>query len=315
MSESLRKALRLFDLLHGPDFKSAPELATELQVKPRTIQGYVQVFREFDWPVESSHAKGYRVTNNGLSMSLTERELVIVAVLLAHGGSLIPTVDFERLTQKLNELLTPLAQSRIDQLQSKLSAEAASPLKDLEALTAIGRCLADPHLQMVMDYKKSDDALPERRQAVPLTLRHQDGWYYVDVFDLQKLANRSFRLDRIQRIQILRQDKPIPRPSARLEDTHKWDFGQDEPIEVSLEATPRLGAWLQERPIHRSQIVTESGDRWRISYRVKRLDAFVDWFLGLRGARAVGPTLFLAKVKERAALLANPEGTFHLEWG
>ena len=314
MSESLRKALRLFDLLHGQDFKSAPELAAELQVKPRTIQGYVQVFREFDWPVDSSHAKGYRVINNGLSVSLTERELMIVAVLLAQGGSLIATADFERLIQKLSDLLTPSAQSKIGQLQRKLSAASGSPLKDLETLTAIGRCLADPHLQMVMDYKKYASAASERRQAVPLTLRHQDGWYYVDVFDLEKSASRSFRLDRIQRIQILRQDKPIPRPTDRLEDTHKWDFGQGEPIKVSMEATPRLGAWLRERPVHYRQAITESADRWRISYEVKRLDAFVDWFMGLRGARAVGPTLFLAKVKERAALLANPEGTFDLEW-
>ena len=34
MSESLRKALRLFDLLHGQDFKSAPELAAELAPAP-----------------------------------------------------------------------------------------------------------------------------------------------------------------------------------------------------------------------------------------------------------------------------------------
>lgn len=313
MSESLRKALHLFDALHGSDFKSARQLAEEIGTRPRTVQGYIGVFRDFDWPIESSHAKGYRVSGVGLGTQLTERELVLLAVLLAQGSSLLPSEDFEKLTYKLTELLTPSAQSKLEEIQGKLSVDGNS-LRDLEVLTAVGRCFSDDRLQMVMDYKKTVDSDPVRRNVVPLRLRHQDGWYYVDVYDLDKQGTRSFRLDRFQKVQLLRQNHPIPRPAGGVEETHKWDFGDDDEQAVAIEVTPKLGAWLKEKPVHRSQVIQERDKTWVLTFKVKRLDMFVDWFMGLRGARVLDPPRLTEMVKERARSLIEDAGTLNIHW-
>ena len=312
MSNSLRKALEVFDLLQDHEFKAAPHIAKEVGVASRTVQAYIRLFREFDWPIESSHAKGYRLANLGVAARLTERELLLLAVLLAQGSSLVPQTDFEKLSHKITELLTPSAQARIGELKVKLSADG-NALRDLEVLTAVGRCLSDPHLQLVMDYKKAAEAETVRRNVVPLTLRYQDGWYYVDVFDLDKRGTRSFRLDRFQRVQLLRQERPIPRPGGGVSETHKWDFGEGEPMEIMIEVTPKLGAWLEEKPAHHSQVLRAGTEVWEVRYSVKRLDMFVDWFMSLRGARAVTPSELLREIRTRATALLKAS-TLEVDW-
>ena len=193
--KSIRKALSLFDALDAERFQSSKVLGLAVGVRDRTVQDYLDLFKEFDWPVESSHAKGHRLSELVASARLTEKELFLFAILLTQGGSTLPSGEFETLSTKLTRLLSKASRSQVASFHEKVESESL-PYQDFETLAAAGRCLADPHFQIVMDYQKGPDEPVERRNILPLALKHKQGYFYVDSFDLDKKGFRSYRLDR-----------------------------------------------------------------------------------------------------------------------
>lgn len=312
--KSLHKALTVFELLQGEELRTKQELADAVGVEPRTVKSYIETFREFGWPIESEHAKGFRLPVSAVAGKFTEEELLLFAILLAQGASVLPGAEFERLSAKLFALLPDSSTGRVRGLNTRIEGEACRA-QEMAVLAAVGRCLADPHLQLVADYKKNDEDEVRRRQLLPVKLRYQDGCCYLDCFDLEKRGERSFRLDRFVSVQLLRQSEPIRRPIQEVEATHKWDFGHDEPVAVRLEVSERLWRWLKEKPEHGSQVLSECDGSHFAGFEVRRLDFFVDWVMGLRGARALAPMELVEAVRERALALLDSEGTLGMEWG
>jgi predicted DNA-binding transcriptional regulator YafY len=310
--QSLNKALTLFDTLQAREFISGSELAAALETDRRTVQAYVATLKKFDWPIESSR-KGYRLSELGASARLNERELLFLAILLAQGTSVLPAHELKTLSSKITSLLSRRAQSQVQELNDRVSA-VPTTANDIDVLVAVGRCLSDPNLQLVVDYQKTRDSPVERRNILPLKLRYQDESCYVDSWDLDKKGSRSYRLDRFVRVQMLRQDAPIPRPPKSVTETHKWDFGSDEPLTVTLHLAPRLASWLKENPEHHSQDIQATNGSTLVHYTIKRLDLFVDWFMSLRGAQAIAPPELVQMAKERAQTIAESGGTLGLEW-
>ncbi len=91
--QSLRKALSLFDLLIGDEFQSKAKLAETLEIAPRTVKGYIDVFEEFAWPIERSR-KGFKLSESGAATRFTGDDLLLLAILLAHGASTLPSKEF-----------------------------------------------------------------------------------------------------------------------------------------------------------------------------------------------------------------------------
>lgn len=311
--QSLRKALNLFDLLVGDDFQSKATLASSLGIEPRTVKGYIDVLEEFGWPIERS-GKGFRLSDVGAAARFTEADLLLVAILLAQGSSTLPAAEFERLSTKLVSLLPQPSVTKVRELHDKVE-QIGGRSGEIHVLTCIGRCLSDPHYQLVADYQKSDDEQPQRRQLLPLKLRYQKESWYIDCHDLEKNGFRSFRVDRFLSVQLLRQDQPIPHPDPACGSSHKWDFGHEEPVEVTIEATERLAKWLEQNPEHDSQQILSQDGSWLISYRVRKLEFFVDWVLGLRGAKPVHPPALLETVEARCRAFLETGGTLGVEWG
>ncbi len=52
-------------------------------------------------------------------------------------------------------------------------------------------------------YQKSSDAAPSVRRAAPQGLRHEDGLWYLDALDLDRVQTRTFRLDRMSDVSLL----------------------------------------------------------------------------------------------------------------
>lgn len=311
--QSLRKALSLFDLLIGDEFQSKAKLAETLEIAPRTVKGYIDVFEEFAWPIERSR-KGFKLSESGAAAGFTEDDLLLLAILLAHGSSTLPSKEFERISKKLVGLLPEPSVSKVKKLNDKVE-QIGGRSGEIEILASVGRCLFDPHYQLVADYRKTEENEPQRRQLLPVKIRYQNGCCYIDCYDLEKGKERSFRLDRFVRAQLLKHESPLSCPAEQDASTHKWDFGAGEEIEVTIELSERLARWLQESPIHPSQNIVRIEDTWLATYKVRRLDFFVDWVMSLRGVKPLQPPPLIEAVQDRCRAFQETGGTLEVEWG
>lgn len=311
-AQSLRKALTIYDLLDSEEPQTAMQLGSPVGVKPRAVREYIAAFRDFGWPIESLHAKGYRRETESLNLSLSEGDLFLLAILLAEAGSALPTEQAARLSRKLVTALRSDSRARVEALRQRVeSPPSKSPgLQDFETVSAVGRCLSDPRCSLTIWYQKFDEPEAHKREIVPLKFRHQDGWFYVDSWDLQKREQRNFRIDRITRCAVLQHPNSVPRPDGGTGQTHKWDFGDSAPVLVTLELSPELSAWLKENPQHPSQELEGN----RVRYSVRRLDLLTDWVMGLRGARVIEPDEVRTMVRDRAKALFEEGGTLEISW-
>lgn len=227
---------------------------------------------------------------------------------------MLPALEFERLSKKLLGLLPENSLSKVQKLNNNVENIGART-SEIEVLTCIGRCLSDPHYQISADYQKNAEEQPQRRQLLPFKLRYQGNCCYVDCHDLEKSVDRSFRVDRFVSVSLLRQESPIPRPTTKIDSTHKWDFGDGPEIQVGLQISERLARWLMDKPEHPSQQLCRQDEDWQVTYTVRRLDFFVDWVLSLRGARPLAPASLIAAVQERCRSFLETGGTLEVEWG
>lgn len=311
--QSLRRALEVFELLQGDEYVTKRQLADSVGVEARTVKDYLDVFCSYDWPIERKHARGFRLASHAAIQKFSEEELLYLAILMAQGAATLPGEKFEKLSRKLLNMLPPSSLEKVETLHRQVEKTGAA-VHPVEVLSAIGKCLADPCLQIVADYQKTDDEETQRREVVPIKLRFESDFCYVDVYDLQKKGHRSFRLDRFKRVSLLRQSEPISRPSE-VKKAHKWDFGENKPIVVRIETTERLHNWLRENPAHSSQRLAQQNGTYQAEYTVRRLSFFVDWVVSLRGARAMEPAELTEAVRSRCRALLETGGTMNVEWG
>lgn len=311
--QSLRKALTLFDLLVGDEFQTKAALGTFLGLDPRTVKGYIDVLEEFGWPVERSR-RGFRLSPTGAAARFSEDDLLLLAILLAHGAATLPPAEFERLSRKLESLLPETSVSKVREFHDKVEHSGGrSP--EIQVLAQIGRCLSDARCQIVADYQKTDGGEPQRRILLPIKLRYQHDCCYVDCHDLEKGSERSFRLDRFVKIQIVKQDIPLSKPESKGVSTHKWDFGDAEVISVSLQVTDRLARWLRQNPEHPSQDLEQHDCGWIVTYQVRHMGFLLDWVMSLRGAKALSPPELVNAVQARCSAVLQTGGTLEVEWG
>lgn len=312
---SLEKGLEFFDSLSPDRWQSSETLGKQLGVNGRTIKSYARTLKAFGWPVQSKIGRGYgyRLDPSAEhSLRLTSRDLFALAVLLAQSSSTLPEVEAKKLKSKLKALLPKQTSDDITELEELIAVQGFAP-KDWDLVEHIGTCLCDRRYCLVLDYRPRQGA-PSRRRALPIQIRPQPGAWYVDLFDLDKQAHRSFRFDRIERAMLHRQERPHAEPPVQKFETHKWDFGNDEPRAVTLEVTSSLAAWLEENPEHPSQRLSAQLARHFVTFTVRRLDLFADWTLSLRGARVEGPPELQALIHRRAQNWLRPCGSLDVEW-
>jgi predicted DNA-binding transcriptional regulator YafY len=312
---SLGKGLWFYDLLDPDRWQSSRELGQSIGVDSRTIKSYARTFMAYGWPVKGRNGKGrgYKLDSPALhGIRLSSRDLFSLAILLAQGSSSLPRVEAERLKSKLKALLPKQTSDDLTELEELVAVQGFAP-KDWDLVEHVGVCLRDRHYSLFLDYQPPN-APSSRRHALPVQIRPQKGIWYLDVFDLEKQVSRSFRFDRILGASLHRQDRPYAEPPGQDFQTHKWDFGNEEPKTVTLEVTNSLAAWLKENPEHPSQQLSNQEQRNLVTYTVRRLDLFADWTLSLRGARVEGPMELQALIHRRARDWLGPRGSMDVEW-
>ncbi|RZU63665.1 helix-turn-helix transcriptional regulator [Zhihengliuella halotolerans] len=209
MAETLRRVLRLLNLLQSRPVWTGTELAAELGVTTRSVRRDVQRLRDLGYPVsaEQGVGGGYLLAAGRAlpPLLLDDDEAIAVAVglRLATGGSVGGVGEAAvRAMAKLDQVLPSRLRGSVDAVvQSTVSLDGSRDVAETvsaETLVDVARAIRTPE-RIVFAYAKAYGAesdLAERR-AEPYRLVSAGRRWYLMAYDVDREDWRTFRLDRM----------------------------------------------------------------------------------------------------------------------
>ena len=204
MLETSARLLRLLSLLQSRRDWTGGELATRLEVTPRTVRNDVDRLRRLGYPVEARPgvAGGYRLGAGGTlpPLLLEDDEAVAVAIGLrtAASGSIAGIEETSvRALAKLEQVLPSRLRHRVGAFQSStLAMPSRGPQVDPDVLTLIAGACRDRE-RLRFDYRAHSGAAT-RREVEPYRLVNDRRRWYLVAWDVDRDDWRTFRVDRIQ---------------------------------------------------------------------------------------------------------------------
>ncbi|MGY0499026.1 helix-turn-helix transcriptional regulator [Nocardia sp. FBN12] len=202
MAETSARLLRLLSMLQTHRAWSGAELATRLDVTPRTVRRDIDRLRGLGYPVQALQGTaGYRL-GAGASMPpllLDDEEAVAVAVGLrtTSGGTVTGIEDASlRALAKLEQVLPSRLRHRLTTLQQSMVRVAAdSPRVSSETLLTIAETCRR-HERLRFDYTDHAGRV-SRRDVEPDSLVNLSRHWYLVGWDVDRADWRSFRIDRL----------------------------------------------------------------------------------------------------------------------
>jgi predicted DNA-binding transcriptional regulator YafY len=199
------RTLRLLSLLQSQRYWPGAELADRLEVSVRTLRRDVDRLRELGYPVAGARGVdgGYQLAAGASlpPLALDDEEAVALAVgLQAATASAVATMAEPslRALAKVIQVMPVRLRRRVDALRAMTVTASWAPVLDgpdpSMLLAAAQACRAGEGL--ALGYTAADDARTERRVEPHRLVCIGKRWYLV-AYDLDRLAWRNFRLDRI----------------------------------------------------------------------------------------------------------------------
>ena len=223
------RLLALLDMLGRRTMWTGAELGTELGITERTVRRDVERLRSLGYRIESAQGAGggYRlgIGRRLPPLLLNDGEAVQLAVALrtaVSGSPGSPGGGADRSDDALSAL------AKLEQhMPSRLREQVAAVVRGSVALDSAGRA---PDADVLLEFSRAirdslsvgfsyvnGQGMASARRAEPYRLVASTGRWYVQCFDLDRGAWRSFRVDRITELQTgsrrftPRPDVPAPR--------------------------------------------------------------------------------------------------------
>ena len=219
MSTTATRLITLILLLQRKPNQKAADLARELGVSVRTVHRYINQLNEMGIPIYSergpyggfSLVRGYKMP----PLIFTPQEAIAVYL----GTSLVEEIwgqlyaDATRsVTAKLDNVLPDEQRQEVAWARRTLvatglhRADHAALFPVLEQL----RRAARQHRRVTMVYQSRTRPEPLERHLDPYALVHRWGWWYVIGYCHLRDDLRTFRVDRIQALTLLRDTYEVP---------------------------------------------------------------------------------------------------------
>jgi predicted DNA-binding transcriptional regulator YafY len=270
MSTANTTATRLITLImtlqRQPNQKAA-DLAEKLGVSVRTLHRYFGMLDEMGIPIYAergpyggfSLVRGYKLP----PLVFTPEEAVAIYL----GTSLV--------SEMWGQLYQESAGGAMAKLENVLPDEQRNEIAwARRSLVATGMHRSDPspqapyleklrraareHRQVDMGYQGTTKSKATQRQVDPYALVHRSGWWYLVGFCHLRDAPRTFRIDRIQSLELLSQTFPPPDDF----DVHAYlerEFADQPAVHAKLRFTPE-GAYLAKGNIVPWESLEENPD-------------------------------------------------------
>src|SRR5579862_7302742 len=219
MDLSVGRLLTLIELLQVYRQLNAEEIASRLEVTPRTVRRYITGLQDMGIPVETERgpAGGYRLRRGfklpPLMLSNDEALVMIIGLLAAQRLGLSASgTAVQGALAKLDRLLPEAQRDQVQAMQDFVSLGLAPVERDhadaatLLRLTGAARDRVCVHLT----YRSAAGEVTERI-VDPYGVAFQSGHWYLVSWDRYRSALRTFRIDRIEATEVT--DETFSRPA------------------------------------------------------------------------------------------------------
>jgi len=205
MDLSFGRLLTLIELLQVYRQLTAEEIASRLEVSPRTVRRYITGLQEMGIPVETERgpAGGYRLRRGfklpPLMLSNDEALVVIIGLLAAQRlGLSAAGAATEGALAKLDRLLPEAQRTQVQGMQDFVSLGLSPVARDhADAATILQlSTAARDRTGIRLTYRSAAGEVTERL-VDPYGVAFQSGHWYLVSWDRFRNAMRTFRLDRM----------------------------------------------------------------------------------------------------------------------
>jgi predicted DNA-binding transcriptional regulator YafY len=207
---SVGRLLTLLELLQVYRQLSAAEIARRLEVSPRTVRRYITGLQEMGIPVEADRgpAGGYRLRRGvklpPLMLSNEEALVIVIGLLAAQRLGLSASgSEIQGALAKVDRLLPDTQREQIQAMQDFVSLSLSPGGRDEASAATIiqlGSSARDQTAARIA-YRSAADEVTDR-VVDPYGVTFQGGHWYLVSWDHLRSAMRTFRIDRIQSVEV-----------------------------------------------------------------------------------------------------------------
>jgi predicted DNA-binding transcriptional regulator YafY len=263
MADSRSRMLRLLSLLQTHRYWTGEELATRLEVSPRTVRRDVDRLRELGYPVRANRgvAGGYQL-EAGASLPpllLEDEEAVAIAAALgtAAAGAAAGTEEAAlRALSKVVQVMPAPLRRRVAAIQDyTVPVVFPGPSVDASVLVSLAQACRDDE-RVEFGYTGRDGSETRRRVEPHRLVTLGRRWYLVG-YDLDRLDWRTFRVDRAtgpRPTGVRFRQRTLPAPDAAAFVRRGIDAARTHiAVEVRVQAPaaevePLVGQWAAVSP-------------------------------------------------------------------
>ncbi|GHO89264.1 helix-turn-helix transcriptional regulator [Dictyobacter formicarum] len=213
------RVLAVLELLQARPSITGPELAARLEMDVRTIRRYIMHLQDVGIPIESNIGRhgGYRLRPGFKLPPLLFTEEEATAIMLGLLGTSWleigqPAVAVEGALAKVSRVLPLRARDRLKAISSHLFffSPQQDGRPDVSLLMSLSEAVGQRQ-RVRIDYRSTRDQ-STRRKVEPYGIVGWDGRWYLVGYCCLRQDMRTFRLDRIQKIE------PLEEPFERDEE-------------------------------------------------------------------------------------------------
>ncbi|MEV6910845.1 YafY family protein [Amycolatopsis sp. NPDC051071] len=281
MTAPRERMLRLLSLLQTGRQWTAVELASAMEVPPRTLRRDIDHLRNLGYPVESSRGPGgnYRlVAGAALPPLMLEHDEAIATVLglrlAAAGGTGIDLTaeSADRAAAKLRRILPAALRRKTDEVLAAIEfAQGDRPSVTPDILGVLAAAIA---ARRCLEFEYTAKVGTSSRTVEPMRLVQLGRRWYLYAWDLDRRDWRNFRLDRIDgprmtEVAFEPRTLPVDDVAGHLEER----FNSPKSLRIVL--TLHVGAREAAARLHRVDGTLEALDDQRCRY-VAYVDSF-EW--------------------------------------
>ena len=282
------RLLSLIVELQAKHWQRAEDLAATFEVSKRTIYRDMLALMELGVPVISSPGEGYALDEGYFlpPLSFNTDESI---VLLLGTDFMQQTFDAQyqsaarSATSKIRAVLSQRLRDEVDDLQTSMRFIAVNPSDSIahpETLQQLRRAIIQHHTVRLDYHTRSatnQDVAGSKttRDVDPYALVHLDNAWYLSGYCHLRHDTRNFRLDRIDRLQVL---------LAAFTRPDDFRVGPKPPTEKDITARvlfkPAVARWVQEDSFFYIVNMENQPDGLLVTLRVRQESDLLQWLLG-----------------------------------
>jgi predicted DNA-binding transcriptional regulator YafY len=255
----------------------AQDLARIFEVSERTIYRDMAALSESGVPVVSLPGDGYELMEGfylpPLLLTPAEASALFLGaqMLLAQAAGKLPS-DAERALAKLTLVLPKTTRSEIERLLEIIRIIIMPTARfdlDEPRLTTLHKAIGERRVIWLRYHAYNSNAISER-EVEPTSLAFFNGAWYVAGFCRLRQDWRSFRLERIDQVKLLKQ-RFTPRPTVAK---------SGEPLTVRIRFASDIVRWVRERQHYGfTGEEVETAEGVIMHYRLESLSEIKPWLL------------------------------------